>query len=202
MTAAALKAGLAAVQHLPKLAQSGRVPVDRRVTAYERFAAAVWAVVESDGSVRAIQPIAGRKFGGGLGYHSMFVRITERALMAHGDLLGAYGALRVLAPNVVVSAASEVADRLGNLATTPVGAREQHAENQSAVGFAMVIFDQICRIDLGVEEHPCMPRAGWKPTSWWRRGKWWWQRSRRGDWPDLPPPVIESETARAALVTR
>lgn len=200
MAAATLKAGLAAIQHLPKLAQSGRVPTDRRVMAYQCFAAAVWSVVESDGSVRAIQPIT-RKVLGGFWYHPMFVRTMERALAAHSDLLGAYGALRILAPTSVVSAASAVADRLGDLAGTPVGASDEHSRNQNAVGSAMVAFDQICRIDLGVEDHPSMPRAKWTPASWWRRGRWWF-RARRGDWPELSTLGSEPRQVAAKPIAR
>lgn len=186
--AAALKAGLAAIQQLPKLAaQSGRVSAERRLTAYERFTAAVWSVVESDASARAIQPIAGKTLGG-FWYHPMFVRVTERALASHGELLGAYGALRVLAPDAIVNAASEVADCLGDLAAVAVGDHEQHAKQQNAVGLTMLPFELLSRIDLGIERHPSASRMGWTPASWLGWAKWWW-RARRGDWPTLPVSV-------------
>jgi hypothetical protein len=154
---AALKAALAAAKQLPKLTRSGRVAAEPRLAAYQRFSRAIWAVTESDSSSRAIQPIASKVLGG-FWYHPMFVRTVERAMKSHGELLGAYCGLRLVAPNAIVDAAEKAADGVAELAATPVGDFSQHAKCQGAIGSAMIAFDLLCRIDLGIDRHPRAPK--------------------------------------------
>jgi hypothetical protein len=197
----ALKAALAVAKHLPKLAQSGRVKAEHRMAAYERFSSAVWSAVEGDSSTRSIQPIAA-KIRGGFWYHPMFVRSAERTMVSHGELLGAYGALRLVAPNAIVSAAENACECIAELAATTVGDLDRHRDSQDAVGLAMVSFDLLSRIDLGVARHPSAPTLSWhNPGSWGRQLSWLW-RVRRGEWPVLPASAVGPDGATRMSIAK
>ena len=186
---AVVKAAIsAAIKHLPKLAQGGRLTPELRDAAYGRFTLSVWAIASSIGSVRAIEPFARPKINF---YHRMFRSLLETSMKVQGEFLGAFGALRLVAPTVVADAAMRVAICVGELADVQAGDSISFDERQSDLGSAMIDFTLLCRIDLGVARHPSAPRILWYGPASWVRGARWWLKARRGDWPVLPADAVK-----------
>jgi hypothetical protein len=188
----------AAFKQLPKLAQGVRLTPEVRKTAYERFTVSVWSTASSLDSVRMIEPYARPMINY---YHKMFQRLVETLMAAQANFLGAFGALRLVAPAVVVGAAERVATCVSELAEVGVGDGPMWDKRQEILGSAMLDFTLLCRIDLGVATHPSAPVTHWyNPVSWVRSAKWWWSCSRRGDWPALPEAAHATKSSEPSAV--